>query len=59
MNREWHEKHPMPANPNLQQRIAWHIAHAAECGCRDIPESVRQALEERGTPVPAKRQDTL
>jgi len=57
MNREWHEKHPMPANPNLQQRIAWHIAHAAECGCRDIPESVRQALEERGTPVPARRQE--
>jgi len=55
MNREWHEAHPMPRNANLQQRIDWHMAHTAECGCREIPDSVRQALEERGEPVPKRK----
>ena len=56
MNREWHEAHPMPPDANLQQRIEWHIAHAAECGCRDVPETVKKALEERGQPLPKRRQ---
>ena len=55
MNREWHEAHPMPRNANLQQRIDWHIAHTAECGCRDVPESVKLALEDRGEAVPERK----
>lgn len=55
MNRQWHETHPMPANANLQQRVDWHIEHAAACGCRDIPASVKQALEEHGTPLPPRQ----
>ncbi len=56
MNRVWHEQNPMPPNATLQQRITWHIAHAAECGCREIPQSVKQALEEEGKPVPPRRE---
>jgi hypothetical protein len=55
MNREWHEQHPMPPNATLQQRIIWHIAHAAECGCREIPQSVKRALEEDGKAVPPRQ----
>ncbi|MGB3336836.1 MAG: hypothetical protein WBA73_06625 [Devosia sp.] len=45
----------MPRNANIEQRIEWHIEHAQQCGCRDIPESVKRALEQRGTPVPPRR----
>ena len=55
MNREWHEAHAMPKNANLQQRIDWHLAHAAACGCRDVPDSVKRALEERGNDVPKRK----
>lgn len=55
MNREWHDAHPMPRNANLQQRIDWHIAHAGACGCREIPEMVKQALEERGADLPKRK----
>ena len=40
INRPWHEAQPMPSNPTLQQRVAWHRAHALACGCRPVPESI-------------------
>ena len=40
MNKEWHEKHKMPGNANLEQRIAWHIAHSKHCGCREMPPKI-------------------
>ncbi len=55
MNRDWHETHRLPANAKLDQRIDWHIEHAAQCGCREIPDSVKKALEQRGIPVPPRR----
>jgi hypothetical protein len=45
INRSWHEEHPMPKNPTLEQRVAWHVEHARECGCRKMPNSVVQELE--------------
>jgi hypothetical protein len=57
LNRDWHETHRMPPNATIEQRIAWHIEHAGQCGCRDIPESVRRAMAQRGMPVPPRRQD--
>jgi hypothetical protein len=48
LNREWHEQHRMPARATLDQRIAWHEAHANACGCRPMPASVVAALAERG-----------
>lgn len=55
INREWHETHRMPKNANLEQRIEWHIEHAGQCGCRDMPESIKRALEQRGIPIPPRR----
>ena len=45
LNREWHLAHRMPAKATREQRIKWHVAHAAECGCRAIPESIRLDVE--------------
>lgn len=47
LNREWHEKHRMPPNATLDQRIAWHTEHARNCGCREMPESIRKEIEKR------------
>ena len=55
MNRDWHDAHRMPENADLEQRIAWHVEHATQCGCREIPDSVKHALEERGLPVPKRK----
>ncbi len=46
INAEWHRANRMPKNPTEAQRIAWHRAHAANCACREMPESVRKLLEE-------------
>jgi hypothetical protein len=37
INKEWHDKNRMPANPTLDQRMTWHIEHAKHCPCRPIP----------------------
>jgi hypothetical protein len=35
----------MPAKATREQRIKWHVVHAAACGCRAIPESIRSDVE--------------
>ena len=47
LNKEWHLTHPMPKNPTLEQRIAWHIDHAKHCACRPIPENLKDEMERR------------
>lgn len=47
LNAEWHSKHRMPRNANLDERIAWHIEHAERCGCRAIPHRVAQEIRRR------------
>lgn len=47
INAAWHEAHPMPKNATLDQRVAWHIAHAAACGCRPAPATVTPELSRR------------
>jgi hypothetical protein len=44
MNAQWHERHPMPKNATLAQRVAWHAAHAEHCACRPMPKSIVDAL---------------
>jgi len=44
MNKAWHDKHPMPENASTKQRIAWHLEHAKNCGCRPIPEKLKQEM---------------
>jgi hypothetical protein len=48
INAAWHTSHPMPKNPTLDQRIAWHRQHAKHCACRPIPEKLRVEMERRG-----------
>jgi hypothetical protein len=46
-NKAWHNDHPMPPKATREQWIEWHTAHATACGCRAIPESIRQDVEKR------------
>jgi hypothetical protein len=46
LNADWHRTNRMPKNATLDQRIAWHVGHTANCGCRPMPESIRVALAE-------------
>jgi len=55
INREWHLAHPMPPQATLDERINWHLAHAANCGCRKMPENLRKEAEARGLVVPTPR----
>jgi hypothetical protein len=48
INREWHLAHPMPKNPSLALRVAWHLEHAQACHCRPIPASVAAVLKAQG-----------
>ncbi|RYE87309.1 MAG: hypothetical protein EOP19_04610 [Hyphomicrobiales bacterium] len=55
LNAEWHLTHPMPPRPTLEDRIHWHLAHAANCSCRIMPESIRKEIEARDLVVPTAR----
>ncbi len=55
INAAWHRANPMPRNATLDQRIAWHIAHAAACGCREVPAKLKDEMAKRGIVVPARR----
>ena len=46
-NKEWHHAHRMPVNADIEQRIAWHIEHAKNCGCREIPEKLKAEMRKR------------
>ncbi len=47
LNEIWHRAHPMPKNPSRDERIAWHLEHTRECGCRPPPESLRDEVARR------------
>ena len=48
INAEWHQKHPMPSKPTLDQRVTWHLAHQKQCGCHPgLPKSIEQELQRR------------
>lgn len=53
INKEWHEAHRMPRNATLEQRLDWHVNHAANCNCREMPPSIRAELEARGLITPS------
>jgi hypothetical protein len=48
----------MPPKATLAQRTKWHVAHAKECGCRPMPQSVQRELERAGKRVPKRRDRT-
>jgi len=47
LNADWHRANPMPKNPTLDQRVAWHLAHSAACRCRPRPATVIAELDRR------------
>jgi hypothetical protein len=52
INRDWHAANPMPKAATFDQRLAWHVAHARHCGCRDMPNGIRAELVRRGVRPP-------
>lgn len=55
INAEWHQLHKMPKNATLEQRLEWHLEHAVNCGCREMPETIRREAEARGLVGPSVR----
>jgi hypothetical protein len=47
INAAWHARHPMPRNPTVEKRIAWHLAHQNACACRPIPSSLQEHMRAR------------
>ena len=45
LNKSWHDTHVMPKNATSDQRIAWHLEHQANCGCRPVPVRIREKIE--------------
>jgi hypothetical protein len=45
INKDWHTKNRMPANPTLDQRMIWHLEHAKHCPCRPIPKKLAIEIE--------------
>jgi hypothetical protein len=50
VNVRWHEEHRLPRDALLDERVAWHVAHAEACGCRPIPASVAREIAARDEP---------
>jgi hypothetical protein len=47
INRKWHEKHRMPKNPTVEQRLQWHIEHSKHCDCRPLSKKLVSELRKR------------
>jgi hypothetical protein len=47
INAEWHQQHPMPKTPTVEQRITWHLAHQEHCRCRPIPAKLKELMAAR------------
>lgn len=47
LNAEWHKQNRMPEKATIEQRIAWHLEHRKQCGCRDIPEKLKAEMKKR------------
>ncbi|MGN6486789.1 MAG: hypothetical protein ACTHLT_03065 [Devosia sp.] len=55
LNREWHLAHKLPRNASLEERLNWHMLHAENCQCREMPDTIRRELEARGWTTPTPR----
>ena len=52
LNKEWHLAHPMPKNPTQQQRIEWHLEHAKNCSCCEIPAKLKEEMKKLKIKIP-------
>ncbi|SFC15597.1 hypothetical protein SAMN04488059_102318 [Devosia psychrophila] len=55
INREWHATHKLARDASIEERLHWHIQHSVNCGCREIPTSIKRELEARGMTLPTPR----
>lgn len=55
LNREWHLTHKLPRSASHEERLNWHVLHAENCQCREMPDAIRRELEARGWTVPTVR----
>jgi hypothetical protein len=53
LNAQWHQAHKLARSATLEERLEWHLQHAVNCGCREMPASIRQERERRGLLTPA------
>lgn len=44
INAVWHRTHRMAKNATAKQRLAWHLAHAKACGCRELTAAALKTL---------------
>lgn len=51
INKEWHLANKMPKNPTLDQRVAWHVAHARNCQCRPLDGKMLAEIKKRGLKI--------
>lgn len=51
-NHGWHRNHRLSQCASADEAIAWHLRHAANCGCQGIPENVMAALDVRAIMLP-------
>jgi hypothetical protein len=51
INAIWHKANKMPKNPNIDQRIKWHLGHARHCQCRPLGGKIFQEIKKRGLKV--------
>jgi hypothetical protein len=56
MNLKWHERHVLPKRASLEQRIAWHREHQAECACRPIPARLLEHMKAQSSPAVVRPQ---
>lgn len=54
MNADWHEAHVLGRDAPMDERVEWHLAHAQQCGCREVPRTVREELARRGVDIPER-----
>ena len=47
--------HKLHRNASIEERLLWHVQHAANCGCREIPPTLWRELEARGLNLPTPR----
>jgi len=47
INKIWHEENPMPKKITPEQKLQWHVNHFRECGCREIPDKIKQLMKLR------------
>ncbi|MEP6980970.1 MAG: hypothetical protein ABJA16_09440 [Nakamurella sp.] len=45
MNTDWHDAHVLGMKAPIEERVRWHLQHAAKCACRPIPTDVQDAID--------------